>query len=146
MTTCLPTTDDEGPTTNSFYSGAYERIVRFMLAAAVAAVVAVYLRWGWIPAVGFLLGCGISFLNFYWLKRVVSALADRVTASGRSQSSTGIVVRFLLRYVLIAAGAYVIFRVSLASLYGLLSGLFLPVAGIFFEAIYETYSAVRRGV
>ena len=129
-----------------FYSGAYSRIVRFMLVAGAAAAVVVLVRWGAMVAIGFMLGCGIAFLNFYWLKRVVSALADKVMTSGTPQSSAGIVMRFLLRYFLIALGAYAIFRISTASLYGLFAGLFLPVAGIFCEAAYEGWAAVRRGI
>ncbi len=130
----------------AFYAGAYPRIVRFMLVVGSAATVAVLIRWGWIPAIGFVLGCGISLLNFYYLKRVVTAIADRVTSTGAKPSTKGVVLRFLLRYLLIGVGAYAIFEVSLASAYGLLAGLFLPVAGIFCEAIYELYAAVRRGV
>ena len=129
-----------------FYSGAYSRIFRFMLMAGAAAALVVLVRWGAMVAIGFALGCGIAFLNFYWLKRVVSALADKVTTSGTPQSSAGIVMRFLLRYFLIALGAYAIFTISTASLYGLLAGLFLPVAGIFCEAAYEGWAAVRRGI
>ncbi len=130
----------------AFYAGAYPRIVRFMLVVGAATTVAVLARWGWLAAVGFALGCGISLLNFYYLKRVVTAIADRVTRTGTTPSTKAVVLRFLLRYLLIAVGAYVIFKVSLVSAYGLLAGLFLPVAGIFCEAIYELYAAVRRGV
>ncbi len=130
----------------AFYSGAYRRIIRFMLVVGAAATVAVLARWGWLPALGLVLGCGISLLNFYYLKRVVTAIADRVTSTGVKPSAKGVVVRFLLRYLLIAVGAYVIFKLSLISAYGLLAGLFLPVAGIFCEAIYELYAAMRRGV
>ena len=77
---------------------------------------------------------------------VVTALADRATESGQPQSSGGVVLRFLLRYVLMALGAYVIFTVSPASLYGLLAGLFLPVAAIVCEAAYEGWAAVGKGV
>ncbi len=55
-------------------------------------------------------------------------------------------VRFLLRYVLMGVGAYVILSVSPASLYGFLAGLFLPVAAIACEAAYELYVALARGV
>ena len=129
-----------------FYSGAYSRIVRFMVVTSVAAAVAVVIRWGWKVGAGFLLGCGIAFLNFYWLKRVVTALTEKVTCSGRTQSSAGIVTRFLLRYFLIALGAYAIFKISTASLYGLFAGLLLSVAGIYCEAVYEGWAAVRRGL
>ena len=140
----MPAPDERA--SEAFYTGAYPRIIRFMLAVGAAATFAVLVRWGWLPAAGFVIGCAISLLNFYYLKRVVTAIADRVTRTGATPSTKGVVVRFLLRYALIAVGAYVIFKVSLASAYGLLAGLFLPVAGIFCEAIYELYAAVRRGV
>ncbi len=129
-----------------FYAGAYASILRFTLAVGILAAVAMGLAAGWRVSLGFALGCGIASLNFYWLKVVVSALADRVTRSGRRESSQGVVVRFLLRYVLIAAGVYAIFTSSSVSMPGLLAGLFLPVAAIGCEAAYEVYVALRYGV
>ena len=129
-----------------FYAGAYARIVRLMMVLGVMLSVVTLVRFGAMVAAGFAVGCAIGMLNFHWLKRVVSTLADRATGSGRKQGSAGVVFRFLLRYLLVAAAAYAIFRVSLASLYGLLAGLFLPVAAIMVEAVYEVYVAVRRGV
>jgi hypothetical protein len=130
----------------NLYSGAYARIIRFMLALGILATIAVLARFGIIVAAGFLAGCAIAFVNFHWLKRVVSALADRATASGERQSSKGVVLRFLLRYFLVALGAYAIFKISPDSLYGLLAGLFLPVGAILMEAVYELYAALRGGV
>ncbi len=130
----------------SFYSGAISRIPRFMIVLAVVFSAAAWLRFGWRIALGFACGCVIAYLNFHWLERVVSALADRATQSGHRQSSGGIVARFLLRYLLMAVAAYAIFSVSPASLYGLFAGLFLPVAGIACEAGYEVYAALIRGV
>ena len=130
----------------SFYSGAISRIPRFMIVLAVVLSAAAWLRFGWRIALGFACGCAIAYLNFHWLERVVSALADRATQSGYKQSSSGVVFRFLLRYVLMAVGAYAILTVSRASLYGLFAGLFLPVAGIACEAGYEVYAALIRGI
>jgi hypothetical protein len=132
--------------TESFYSGAYARIIRFMVGLGIVGAVALLVRFGVAVAAGFLVGCGIAFVNFHWLKRVISALADRATASGERQSSSGVVARFLLRYFLIALAAYAIFKISRDSLYGLLAGLFLPVGAILMEAFYELYAALRRGV
>lgn len=131
---------------DSFYAGAVTRIPRFMLALAGGFTFAAWLRFGGRVALGFGCGCAIAYLNFHWLERVVSGLADRVTQTGERQSSKGVVVRFLLRYFLMAVTAYVIFSVSPASLYGLFAGLFLPVAGIACEAGYEVYAAFTRGV
>lgn len=134
------------PDSEAFYSGAIDRISRFMLVLAVALTAAAWWRFGWRIALGFACGSVIAYLNFYWLKRVVTVLADRATQPGQVHSSSGVVLRFLLRYVLMGLGAYVIFTVSPASLYGLFAGLFLPVAAIACEAAYETWVALARGI
>jgi hypothetical protein len=135
-----------GANSESFYSGALHRISRLMVVLTVVLSGAAWWRYGGRVALGFACGCAVAYLNFHWLKRVVSALADRATESGRTQSSQGVVLRFLLRYVLLGLGGYVIFTVSPASLYGLFVGLFLPVAAIACEAAYEAWVALARGV
>ncbi len=130
----------------AFYSGALPRIRRFMLVIGPAAALGVWAGVGWRFGLGFICGCAIAYLNFYWLKTGVFALADRVTRTGKRVSGAGIAARFLLRYLLIALVAYAIFKVSVVSLYGLLAGLFLPVAAILCEAVYEAYGALRKGL
>lgn len=129
-----------------FYSGALNRIRHFMAGIAPALIAATWWKLGPRPAAGLAFGCAIAYLNFYWLKRVISGFVDRAAGATTSQSGDGIVSRFLLRYVLMAVGAYVILTVSPASLNGLLAGLFLPVAGIACEAAYELYAALARGM
>jgi len=129
-----------------FYSGALRRIGRVMAVLAPLLVAAAWWKFGPRPAVGLAFGCAIAYVNFYWLKRVIAGFADRATGTATSESGQGIVFRFLLRYVLMALGAYVILTVSPASLNGLLAGLFLPVAAIGCEAVYELYGALSRGV
>ena len=134
------------PKAEAFYSGALGRISRLMVALAVALSIAAWWRYGWRVALGFAGGCAVAYLNFHWLKKVVSALADRSTQPAKSPSSSGMVLRFLLRYVLMALGAYVIFTFSPASLYGLFAGLFLPVGAIACEALYEGWTALASGI
>jgi hypothetical protein len=129
----------------SFASGAFRRIQRYMIVLAVLFALAAWIRFGWKIALGFVIGCGISYLNFYSLKRVVNALADKATQTGRGSSSTGVVFRFMLRYFLMAAAAYAILSGSPVSLYGFFAGLFLPVAAIGCEAAYEVYQALAHG-
>ena len=138
--------DGSLPTSDSFYSGAVPRIRNSMIALAVILSVASWWRFGRGAALGFLLGCVIAYLNFHWLKSGVSGLADRVTNTGKSQSGTGIIARFLLRYVLLGAAAYAILTSFPASLRGLFAGLFLPVGAIACEAVYELYAAIARGL
>src|SRR5271169_595936 len=128
-----------------FYSGALYRIGRFMTVLAPPLVAAAWWKFGLRPAVGFAFGCVIAYINFHWLKRVITGFADRATGAATSLSGQGIVFRFLLRYFLMALGAYVILTVSPASLNGLLAGLFLPVVAIGCEAAYELYAALARG-
>jgi hypothetical protein len=148
MTTAEPLSSKSvsmDPNSEAFYSGALDRISRLMLVLAVGLSATAWLRYGWRIALGFACGSAVAYLNFHWLKRVVIALADRATQSGQTQSSRGVVLRSLLRYVLLALGAYVIFTVSRASLYGLFAGLFLPVSAIACEAAYELWIALVRG-
>jgi hypothetical protein len=130
----------------AFYSGALDRIRWYMIVVAVLTTMVALLRFGPRPALGVGLGCAIAYLNFHWLKRVVTAMTETIASTGKTQSGKGIVFRFLLRYLLMGLAAYVILSVSPASLYGLFVGLFLPVAAIACEAGYEVYVAVARGL
>jgi len=129
-----------------FYSGAVHRIRSCMMVLAPLLVAVAWWKFGLRPAAGFAFGCAIAYVNFDWLKRVITGFVDRASGASTSQSGQGIVFRFLLRYLLMALGAYVILTVSPASLNGLLAGLFLPVAAIGCEAVYELYAALARGV
>lgn len=134
------------PAAEDFYSGALTRIRRIMVGLAPALSIAGLWKFGLRPAIGFALGCAIAYVNFYWLKRVIGAFVERAAGTAPARSGQGIVSRFLLRYVLMAVGAYGILTVSPASLNGLLAGLFLPVAAIACEAVYELYAALARGL
>ncbi len=129
-------------TVDNFFAGALTRIRNFMLGLGVALTLFCWLEFGVHLAVGFLLGCTISYLNFHWLKSGVSGLADKVTNTGKAQSGKGIIARFLLRYALLGGAAYAILTSFPASLKGLFAGLFLPVGAIVCEAAYELYAGV----
>jgi small-conductance mechanosensitive channel len=133
-------------TAEHFYSGALTRIRRSMAVISPVVVLVVWWKFGVRSAAGLAVGCLIAYVNFYWLKRVITGFVDRASGSAHTQSGEGIVWRFVFRYVLMALGAYVILAVSPASLNGLLAGLFLPVAAIACEAAYELYAALARGV
>jgi hypothetical protein len=155
MNSAMPASNDRGTnqgaasqnaaSADNFYSGAAGRIGRFMVGIAVALSAMAWWKFGRGPALGFACGCAVAYLNFHWLKRGVTGLADRITNAGKPQSSKGIVARFLLRYVLLGAVAYGILTSFPASLRGLFAGLFLPVGAIACEAAYELYVALFRG-
>ena len=106
-------------------------------------VCAAFFRWP--VVVGFVVGAAVSYLNQHWLERAIEALGARITQQQSRERGGGIVLRALLRYVLIAGGAYVIFNVSLAGLFGFLGGVCLPIAAIACEVAVEVFVALRRG-
>ena len=120
-----------------FGQNIYARLVRFMYILAGLAAPVAWIVYGWAFALFFVLGCAVSVLNFYWLKRTLEALIDRTISSSRKPSSFGVIARLLLRYVLIAVAAYVIFKSSAMSVYGLFAGLCLPVGAILMEAAHQ---------
>lgn len=136
----------EGETAQDFYHSVLRRLFFIMGALVLLLTPAIWIRYRAAEALSFLLGSVIAIANFFWLRRTVEALGHAFEATGRKPSSAGVVARFLLRYALIALAAYVIFKSSAASWYGLVAGLSLPVAAILMEAVYQTYRALRTGL
>ena len=137
---------EENSAAEIFYSGAITRILRNLLVVAAILLPPVWISFGWRPAAGLVLGGAISYLNFHWLARAVQGLADRIVEKRSRERGAAIVGRFLLRYLLIGAAAYVIFIGWSAASRGLLLGLCLPVAAMLGAAAYELYVALRRGL
>lgn len=121
------------------------RIFLTMVALLIAGLPLLWLKFSPGMALSFLLGGAIALVNFYWLKKTLVALVDAVALAGKRRSATGIVLRFMLRYLLIAVAAYVIFKSSELSMYGLCAGLSLPVGAILIEAAYSVSGALRQG-
>lgn len=137
---------EEKPTPSElFYAGAIDRVKRTVLILGLLLTPIYGVFYGIKPAAGFLLGAGLSYLNFHLLARAVHGLADRIVQQGSGEKGELIVARFLLRYLAIGTVVYVTFVSSFAAFKGLLAGLCLPVAGMMIEAGWELYSALRRG-
>jgi hypothetical protein len=130
----------------AFSAGVFCRIFLTMILLLIAGAPVLWAKYGSGMALSFTIGGAISLVNFYWLKKTVAALVDAVAVAGKTRTSAGIVLRFVLRYLLIAATAYVIFRSSAMSIYGLCVGLSLPVGAVLIEAAYATLGALRRGI
>ena len=116
-----------------------------MLVLAGAGLVACLVLFRWPVAAGFTVGAVISYFNQQWLEKAIEALGERITAQGSTERGGIIVFRALMRYLLIAAGAYVIFNVSLAGLYGFLGGVCLPFAAVACEVVVEIFFTLRHG-
>jgi hypothetical protein len=93
-------------------------------------------------AATFFTGSVIAVLNFHWLKHTIEAIGGRLPS--RARSAWGVVLRFLLRYVLIATAAYVIFKGTSSIAYGFFAGLAVVAGAIVIEAVYETFMALTQ--
>ena len=129
---------------DDFFAGALKRIRKYMIVSAVVGLLGCLVAFRWQVSVGFLAGAIISYVNQRWLERAVDALGERLTNGDSKERGGGIVFRAVLRYAFIAVGAYVIFNVSLAGLYGFLGGVCLPIVAITCEVAVELVVTLRR--
>jgi hypothetical protein len=128
------TTDPEVDPDQQFLERAVGRIWKAMFAIAAGGVIVAFAWRGLAWAAGFALGSVVSWLNFRWLKQLVYTLG-----SDRARPRTA--VRLGLRYVLLGGGAYVILKYSFVSQPAALAGLFVSVAAVIFEILFElTYA------
>jgi len=109
---------------------AVTRIFRLMAAVAVAGTFAVWFWRGWKWGAGFALGGLLSWLNFRWLKQLTEALGGKRLLRGSA-------VFLGLRYLLLGGVAYVILRYSPISLPAVLMGLFVSIAAVVIEVLFE---------
>jgi hypothetical protein len=117
----------------AFVETALRRITRIMAAVAAAGCLACLILRGWKWGLGYLMGAAASCMNFRWLKRVVNSLGgvpDR-------RLSPKFAILMGLRYLLLAAGAYVIVNFTSLSLPAAIAGLFVPVAAVILEIVFE---------
>jgi hypothetical protein len=120
------------------------RVLRNMLVVSVLLLGPAFWLYRWAGAIGFAFGAAVSYVNFYSLKRGVEGLADRIVNQNSREKGGWIVFCFIVRYGLVGAAAYAIFKGSSLAFRGFLWGLCVPVAALMTEAIWEGYMAFRR--
>ena len=140
-----PTPEPTSGFAEAFLDRALPRIRKFFLVLAAVGTVVSIIFFRWPVTAGFIVGAVVSYFNQRWLERAIEALGERITIQQSRERGGVIVFRAMLRYVLIAGGAYVIFNVSLAGLYGFLGGVCLPIVAIACEVAVEVFVTLRRG-
>ena len=143
-----------------FVAAAVGRMYRWMGGCAVAGTLAVLVWKGLWYGGGFAAGAALSILNFHWMKGAVDKLAayfqptpphSEMALEAQPNVRLGWLrralpaIKFVLRYALIVAVGYVILRTSVLSLTAFLAGLFVFVAGVLAEMIYELATGTGPG-
>jgi hypothetical protein len=128
----------------SIYERIIPRVLRNILVVSVLLLGPVFWFYGWAGSIGFAFGAAVSYVNFRSLTRGVEGLADRIVNRSSREKGGWIVLRFVVRYGLVGAAAYAIFKSSSLAFHGFLWGLCVPVAALMAEAAWEGYTAFRR--
>ena len=111
------------------------RVLRNLLVASVLLLGPALWFYHWAGAIGFAFGAAVSYVNFRSLTLGVEGLADRIVNRNSREKGGRIVLRFLVRYGLVGAAAYAIFKSSSLAFRGFLWGLCVPVAALMAEAV-----------
>ena len=105
------------------------RIWKLMWAIGAGGAIALLVWRGWAWSAGWAIGTAVSVLNFRWLKQLTEALGGQ----GKPRKAV-----FLgMRYVLLGGCAYVILKYSAISQPAALAGLFVSVAAVIIEILFE---------
>jgi hypothetical protein len=126
------------------YERIIPRVLRNMLVASLLLLGPAFWFYRWPGAIGFAFGAAVSYVNFRSLKLGVEGLADRIVNRSSREKGGRIVLRFVVRYGLVGAVAYAIFKSSSLAFRGFLWGLCVPVAALMAEAAWAGYTAFRR--
>ncbi|PWU00789.1 MAG: hypothetical protein C5B51_24415 [Terriglobia bacterium] len=118
---------------NMGFSQTVERLGKLIAGLAAAGALAAFLFRGWKWGAGFAAGAAISCFNFHWLKRLTEALGGAGGKPLRRSSALFLATRYLL----LGGAAYVILRYTSISFPAVLAGLFVSVAAVIVEILFE---------
>jgi hypothetical protein len=138
------TLDERRIDETSIYARIIPRVLRNMLVVSVLLVGPAFWFYRWAGSIGFAFGAAVSYVNLRSLTQSVEGLADRIVNRNSREKGGLIILRFVVRYGLVAAVAYAIFKSSPLAFRGFLWGLCVPVAALMAEAVWEGYTAFRR--
>jgi hypothetical protein len=115
------------------FGRALTRIYRWLILLGAAGAAAVCWNWGWKSAAGFLLGALFALLNLRWLDQLV----ETVVREDAGKPKRRLVFWLSVRYLVFAAGAYVMMRFLGVSLLAPLAGMLMAAGAVVLEILYE---------
>lgn len=112
----------------------WRNIFAVVAIAVVIAAIAADLKF----MLGLVLGGGLALLNYKWLH---SSLRD-VLATGSQKAPPGTMIKFVVRWLVIAAVAWAANRTGYFDAVAILAGLFAPAGAVMIEAAYIAFKSV----
>jgi hypothetical protein len=117
---------------SAFYGRALARIYRYLWLVTAAGAVAAGIASGFRVAVSFLLGALGGVISFWTLHQFVEALDP-----GAKSPHKRLAVFAVLRYLGLTVAGYVIVKFFGMNAIAVIGGLFVPVAAVTIEILYE---------
>ena len=116
------------------------RVFRTMCAAVALVVITSVAFAEWRVTTGLLLGGLLSLLNHHWMRTSISAAFDHALGKGTKPRIK--LAQYILRYFVIAIAVLVAYKLNIASLPAMITGLCSFVVALFVEAFREIYFAI----
>jgi hypothetical protein len=126
-------TKDPSATREEFIARAPYRLQRLNWITAIAGTAIAYFWKGFPAGAGFAAGALFSILNFEMWKLLSGRIGEPVNGKPRKAS----LVFLALRFLIFAAGGYVILRYSEVSAMAALTGCFVSTIAVILEIFYE---------
>ncbi|HEV2176716.1 MAG TPA: ATP synthase subunit I [Terriglobia bacterium] len=116
------------------------RLPRWMALCAVGAFVAALSTGRFRFAGGFALGAALAVVAYRWLHQGIAAALGAGEGSGRVPRS--MVFKLVIRYPLAFGVVYLFYETRWLSFEGVIAGLFVPVAGVLIECLFQMGGAI----
>lgn len=88
---------------------------------------------------GLVLGGGLALLNYRWLHSSLRA----IVVAGNQKAPPGTTIKFVVRWLVIAAVAWAANKTGYFEAVAILAGLFAPAAAVMIEAAYVAYRTLK---
>lgn len=121
------------PSEEDIYRTAVSRMLRLMAVFAAGGTLLLFAWRGWKWGAGFAFGAGVAWINFLLLKK----LADSLGATGSKPPSSGSAVFLGSRYLILGAVVYATLRFTSISMLAAVIGLFVSLAAVLVEILFE---------
>lgn len=116
------------------------RVLRTMAVSVAVAVVVSSAFAPWRVTTGLLLGGLLSLFSHHWMRTsIAAAFAGALEAGSKPQLTS---VKYLLRYIVVAAAVLVAYKSGFVSLPATIAGLCSFVVALFVEALREFYFVI----
>jgi hypothetical protein len=120
----------------AFYDRALRRLDSTALVLAGTAIFGMFTVDGWRGALGAAAGAAFSLASLHRWKRIAGALG--------AQSKTRLRLRMLAGYAVLGASLFVIIRYFGVSPRSVIAGLFVSMAAVIVEIVYELLTGIKQ--